>query len=159
MSDDIMSADGGSGRFFLLVKGAVCVCFRVLTVVAGWCEEWFRMSEGQDLIHQGVPPLPPRYRFRDLIWGEHALSDEGDRWVFLLCCQWLSSIRCLLKYYMSHLCVLCCAFVWYVLSCHRDFRSYFLKYIFSDYARTYINVAIYTNRDTNLDMHMIACIH
>jgi len=39
------------------------------------------MSEGQDLIHQGVPPLPPRYRFRDLIWGEHALSDEGDRLV------------------------------------------------------------------------------
>ena len=31
---------------------------------------------------QGLPPLPPRYRFRDLIWGDHVFVEE-DRWVNL----------------------------------------------------------------------------
>ena len=26
-----------------------------------------------------VPPLPPRYRLRDVIWGDHMLYDDGDR--------------------------------------------------------------------------------
>ncbi|XP_023933674.1 potassium channel subfamily T member 2 [Lingula anatina] len=29
-----------------------------------------------DVFSRTVPPLPPRYRFRDLIWGDHALSDD-----------------------------------------------------------------------------------
>lgn len=27
------------------------------------------------------PPLPPRYRFRDLILGDYAFNDDGERWV------------------------------------------------------------------------------
>jgi hypothetical protein len=26
-----------------------------------------------------VPPLPPRYRFRDLILGDYAFNDDGQR--------------------------------------------------------------------------------
>jgi hypothetical protein len=26
-----------------------------------------------------VPPLPPRYRFRDLILGDYAFNDDGER--------------------------------------------------------------------------------
>ena len=38
------------------------------------------MSETPDAEAYGqtVPPLPPRYRFRDLIWGDHAIV-EDDR--------------------------------------------------------------------------------
>lgn len=25
------------------------------------------------------PPLPPRYRLRDLLLGDHAYADDGDR--------------------------------------------------------------------------------
>ncbi|XP_074653905.1 potassium channel subfamily T member 2-like isoform X3 [Tubulanus polymorphus] len=34
------------------------------------------MAAEAELLGQGVLPLPPRYRFRDLIWGDHALSDD-----------------------------------------------------------------------------------
>jgi hypothetical protein len=28
---------------------------------------------------EACPPLPPRYRFRDLIMGDYAFNDDGER--------------------------------------------------------------------------------
>jgi hypothetical protein len=34
---------------------------------------------GRDPEKDVVPPLPPRYRFRDLILGDYAFNDDGER--------------------------------------------------------------------------------
>jgi hypothetical protein len=37
------------------------------------------MTAARDLEKDVVPPLPPRYRFRDLIMGDYAFNDDGVR--------------------------------------------------------------------------------
>ena len=37
------------------------------------------MTAARDLEKDVVPPLPPRYRFRDLIMGDYAFNDDGER--------------------------------------------------------------------------------
>lgn len=40
-----------------------------------------------------VPPLPPRYRLRDLIMGDYAFNDDGERSVSPSCPQNLVTIE------------------------------------------------------------------
>jgi hypothetical protein len=37
------------------------------------------LTAARDLDKDVVPPLPPRYRFRDLIMGDYAFNDDGER--------------------------------------------------------------------------------
>jgi hypothetical protein len=37
------------------------------------------VTAARDLEKDVVPPLPPRYRFRDLIMGDYAFNDDGER--------------------------------------------------------------------------------
>jgi hypothetical protein len=37
------------------------------------------VTAARDLDKDVVPPLPPRYRFRDLILGDYAFNDDGER--------------------------------------------------------------------------------
>lgn len=42
---------------------------------------------GADIEKEVVPrPLPARYRLRDLILGDYAFNDDGERWVKLNNC-------------------------------------------------------------------------
>ena len=34
--------------------------------------------------YKDMPPLPPRYRLRDVIWGDNTVSYEDDRYVYLV---------------------------------------------------------------------------
>jgi hypothetical protein len=37
------------------------------------------LTAARDRDKDVVPPLPPRYRFRDLILGDYAFNDDGER--------------------------------------------------------------------------------